>query len=51
MLKFHAKGQIPRLGLKFHSLWKTVGPNDKFLKGNAMTELRGVICHMGSHNG
>jgi len=25
--KFRGKGQIPQLGLKFHSPWKAVGPN------------------------
>jgi len=27
ILKFHGKGQILWLGLKFHGLWKTVGPS------------------------
>ena len=31
MLKFRGKGQIPRLGSKFHGPRKTVGPNDVVL--------------------
>jgi len=32
MSKFRGKRQIPRLGLKFRGLWKTVGLTDELVE-------------------
>jgi len=44
MLKFRGKWQIPQLGLKFHSQWKTVGPNDVDVDCYVLSFLCASIC-------